>query len=88
MILSQELYLFTLEEALSVTVGKVKGKSHDAGSVFHTLNSSVQLPPAGTLENKPTERYIVASRVNNPFNCCCDAQLTNSGSCLSMGLGE
>lgn len=86
--MSQEWYLFTLEEALPVTVGEVEGESHDAGSVFHTLNNSVQLPPAGTLANKHTERYAVTPRVNNPFNRRCDAQLTNSGSCLSMGIGE
>lgn len=42
-------YLFTLEEALLVTVGDVERERQDPGRVLHALNGVVQPRPAGTL---------------------------------------
>lgn len=44
-----QTHLLALEEAFSVTVGKVQRESHYARSVLHSLNDAIQFSSAWTL---------------------------------------
>lgn len=45
-------HLLALKESFSVTVGKVQGQGHHAGSVLHSLDDPIQFPPAWALVEK------------------------------------